>query len=273
MNTAKMNVSQIADLLGQDQLPQQIIQDLQTDNRPSVQKLLARWIVRECRRRQESERLKELYLYEKIYYNRGYQLVAGIDEAGRGPLAGPVVVAAVILPPFAEIRGLNDSKQLSALQREKLYSVIHTTALAIHWQAIPVEVIDQINIYQATVSGMYQATACLQPAAEAVLIDAVKLPNLAVPWEAIIGGDALSASIAAASVIAKVERDRIMAELSTQYPLYGFEKHKGYATKEHLAALQKFGPCPAHRRSFEPVKSGGGGLFGPEANFNWRDTI
>ncbi|KYZ77318.1 ribonuclease HII [Anaerosporomusa subterranea] len=267
MKTEPMKVSQIASLLQhQQELPLQVVESLRTDPRPTVKRLFEKWITRGQRHEQEIRRVRELYLYESVYYNQCQPLVAGIDEAGRGPLAGPVVVAAVILPKFVFLPGLNDSKQVSAAQREKLYYTIKETALAINWQSISVDLIDEINIYQATVRGMYQAAAALQPAAQAVLIDAVKLPELTIPWQAIIGGDALSASIAAASVIAKVERDRIMLGLNQQYPGYGFDKHKGYGTKEHLDALRRLGPSPVHRRSFEPVKSGGG-LFGFEAGY------
>lgn len=267
MKTETMNVSQITSLLQQQQeLPLPVVESLRTDSRPTVRRLFEKWLTREQHREQEIRRVRELYLYESAYYDQCQPLVAGIDEAGRGPLAGPVVVAAVILPKYTYLPSLNDSKQLSAAQREKLYCTIKETALAINWQSISIDLIDKINIYQATVYGMYQAIAALQPAAQAVLIDAVKLPKLSVPWQAIIGGDALSASIAAASVIAKVERDRIMIKLNQQYPGYGFDKHKGYGTKEHLEALRRLGPSPVHRRSFEPVKSGGG-LFGFEGGY------
>ena len=261
MNITNMKINQIAEILQQQDLPVQVLESLRTDLRPSVQRLFNKWTMRQVHQAEEVCRLRELYRYEAHFYDMGCDRVAGIDEAGRGPLAGPVVVAAVILPAFAHLPGLNDSKKLSAAQREKLYRSIHETAFAISWHAISVESIDEINIYQATVEGMYQAAETLYPAAHAVLIDAVKLPKLPMPWQAIIGGDAVSASIAAASVIAKVERDRIMCELHESFPVYGFDKHKGYGTKEHLKALQDFGPCQAHRRSFEPVKSGGG-LFG-----------
>lgn len=261
MNITTMKIAQIAEIMQQQDLSTQIIEALRSDPRPSVQRLFNKWTAYRVHQEEEVRRLQELYRYESNFYDLGCKRVAGIDEAGRGPLAGPVVVAAVILPPFAYLPGLDDSKKLSAIQREKLYRTIHETALAISWQAIPVERIDEINIYQATVQGMYQAVETLSPTAQAILIDAVKLPNLSMPWQAIIGGDALSASIAAASVIAKVERDRIMCELNVAYPGYGFDKHKGYGTKEHLSALRSIGPCEAHRRSFEPVKSGGG-LFG-----------
>ncbi|MDU4959931.1 MAG: ribonuclease HII [Sporomusaceae bacterium] len=267
MNITDLKITEISALLRQRELPQQLIDSLSGDRRSTVRRLLDAWLRQRQRRQQEDQRLQALYRYEASYYQQKLNLVAGVDEAGRGPLAGPVVVAAVILPENAYLPGLNDSKQLSAAQREVLYDRVRQTALAVCWQAVDVDIIDTINIYQATVKGMYQAVAGLEPGPQAVLIDAVKLQGLTVPWQAIVGGDALSASIAAASVIAKVERDRIMTELGSRYPGYGFEKHKGYATKEHLAALQDLGPSPAHRRSFEPVKSGGG-LFGFENNYS-----
>lgn len=257
MNISQMKINQISELLRQPELPLHIIEALTNDLRPTVNRLFQAWINRKQRYAAEQQRLKVLYQYESSYYQRGYNFVAGIDEAGRGPLAGPVVVAAVILPKNADLPGLNDSKRLSARQREQLYNAIHKVALSIAWCPVSAATIDHINIYQATVTGMYQTVKLLEPSAEAVLIDAVKLPDLSCPWQAIINGDALSASIAAASVIAKVERDRIMTMLDSKYPGYGFAKHKGYGTKDHMQALRQLGPCPEHRQSFEPMKSGG----------------
>ncbi|KGI78365.1 ribonuclease HII [Oleiagrimonas soli] len=181
--------------------------------------------------------------------------IAGIDEAGRGPLAGPVVVAAVILDPARAIRGLDDSKQLSEARRETLYARIVERALA--WRIVFVECaqIDRINIYQATLHGMREAARGLDPAAEYLLVDGNKLPdNLPCEAQAVIGGDALEPSIGAASILAKVARDRHMQALDARYPGYGFARHKGYGVPEHLQALQRLGPCPEHRRSFAPVR-------------------
>lgn len=180
---------------------------------------------------------------------------AGVDEAGRGPLAGPLAVAAVILDPAQPIAGLNDSKKLSAARREALYPQIIERALA--WCVIVIEPdeIDRLNIFQATMSGMSRAVAGLAPAAQQALIDGNKLPkDLPCPGRAIVGGDALEPAISAASILAKVSRDRLMIALETVHPGYGFAVHKGYPTPAHLAALQQLGPCSQHRRSFAPVR-------------------
>ena len=179
---------------------------------------------------------------------------AGVDEAGRGPLAGPVVVAAVILDPKRRIPGLADSKVLSAGRREELETAILAKALAHAVVAIDVDVIDRINIFWATMEGMRRALAALHVAPELALIDGNRLPpNLRCPARAIVDGDAKVKAIGAASILAKVHRDRIMCALDAQHPGYGFATHKGYATPEHLAALNTHGPCAVHRRSFAPV--------------------
>ncbi len=184
----------------------------------------------------------------------GHRLVAGIDEAGRGPLAGPVVAAAVILPDDFAHDTLNDSKQLPEPKRESLYAEI-TGNDDIIWASAAVEPaeIDRINILQATYLAMRTSLAALSIAADAALIDGKPVPNFPIPHRGIVKGDSLSLSIAAASIIAKVERDRLMRDFARQWPDYGFDRHKGYGTKQHLAALQKHGPCPIHRRSFAPV--------------------
>ena len=180
--------------------------------------------------------------------------VAGIDEAGRGPLAGPVVCAAVILDPKKTIRGLADSKVLSELARERLFPFIQQHALAWHVVFIEADVIDQINIFQATMLGMRRALCGLPIAAEHALIDGNKIPvDLPCSADAIVGGDAREPAIMAASILAKVSRDRHMLELHARYPDYRFDRHKGYPTPAHLATLEQFGPCPEHRRSFAPV--------------------
>ncbi|HEY9132764.1 MAG TPA: ribonuclease HII [Dyella sp.] len=182
-------------------------------------------------------------------------LVAGVDEAGRGPLAGPVVVAAVILDGSRPIRGLNDSKQLNEARRETLYARIVERALA--WSVIFVEreEIDRINIFQATMQGMTRALLGLHATPGYALIDGNRLPKqLPCPARAIVGGDASEPAICAASIIAKVSRDRHMVELDARYPGYGFARHKGYSVPEHFEALNRLGPCEAHRRSFAPVR-------------------
>ena len=256
----RMTVAEVASLLNAADVAPELLASLEGDRRAAVAQLLTRWRRRQAAAVAEAERLEHLFRYEGDYYRQGRRLVAGVDEAGRGPLAGPVVVGAVILPPDCRLKGLDDSKKLTPDQREELYAVIKATAVAVSHAVIGVDDIDAINIYQATVRGMYAAVAGLAPAPEAVLVDAVPLRALAVPHQAIIGGDALSASIAAASIIAKVERDRLMCDFDAEYPGYGFSRHKGYATPEHLAALRKLGPCAIHRQSFAPVR-GEGSLF------------
>ncbi len=255
MDTAQMTVAQITSLLSQHNISLHIINTLKNDARLSVKRLVDRWEVRQKKEQQEKERIYALYKYERQLQSQGYGLVAGIDEAGRGPLAGPVVVAAVILPPDCYLPGLNDSKKLTATQREKLYQEIIQAAVSVTRCVVNVETIDDINIYQATVEGMYKVSEGLSPSPQAILIDAVPLPKLTIPSRSIISGDQVSASIAAASIIAKVERDQIMAELNCQYPMYGFGRNKGYGTEEHMNALKKYGPCNYHRRSFEPVRA------------------
>ena len=181
--------------------------------------------------------------------------IAGVDEAGRGPLAGPLVVAAVILNPAREIPGLGDSKALSARRRDVLFDEIRARALAFRIEIVTVERIDEINIFQATLAGMRDALRGLPMAPELARIDGNRLPpDLPCPAEAWVGGDARDPAIGAASILAKVTRDRLMLELHQRWPHYGFARHKGYGTREHLEALRQHGPCPEHRRSFAPVK-------------------
>ena len=192
--------------------------------------------------------------FEREAQLRGFRFVAGLDEVGRGALAGPVVAAAVILDPAKHIpQGLNDSKQLSLKERERIAAEVHDAALAFSIGAIEADEIDRINILQATKRAMLNALGALQPAADYLLIDALKLHESPLPQKSIIRGDAVSASIAAASVVAKVYRDRLMRDCETSYPGYGFARHVGYGTRIHLAALRTLGACPIHRRSFRPV--------------------
>jgi ribonuclease HII len=180
-------------------------------------------------------------------------LIAGVDEAGRGPLAGPVVAAAVILDPVRRVRGLRDSKELSAAQRDRLAVQIRMHAVAWAVAASDVGEIDTLNILQATLLAMRRAVEQLGTRPEVVWIDGLHCPPLDCPARAIVGGDRAVAAIAAASILAKTTRDALLVELDRQYPLYGFARHKGYGTPEHLEALAAHGPCPAHRRSFGPV--------------------
>lgn len=208
----------------------------------------------------EVARFNKMCEYERNAYKEGCRLIAGIDEAGRGPLAGPVVAAAVILPEGIFIEGLNDSKQLSPSQRDKLYDIVTENAVAYGIGIVDEKCIDEINILNATKKAMEMAVAGLKPQPDLLLLDAVKLDKLALKQLSIIKGDTLSISIAAASIVAKVTRDRMIENMDTIYPQYGFSKHKGYGTKEHIDAIKKFGICPIHRLSFTKKFTSGGHL-------------
>ena len=202
-------------------------------------------------REEERERLIELSKFEKEAYEKGYKCIAGIDEVGRGPLAGPVVAAAVILPKDALIEGVNDSKKLSEKKREKLYDDIINNALAWGVGIVDHTVIDEINILNATRKAMKLAIEDLKVKPDFILIDAEKKVDTdGIPYLPIIKGDALSISIGAASIIAKVTRDRMMREYDEIYPQYGFSGHKGYGTAKHIAAIKEYGPCILHRKTF-----------------------
>jgi ribonuclease HII len=191
---------------------------------------------------------------ERALRARGIFLVAGVDEAGRGPLAGPVVAAAVILPDDCAIEGLNDSKKLTAKKREHFHAML-TVRADIHWGIGQADVaeIDRLNILRATHLAMARAVAALPRKPDHALVDGLPVRGLPIPHTALVAGDTLSLSIAAASIIAKVTRDRLMIALDAEYPQYGFARHKGYGVREHLEALRSHGPSPVHRRSFQPV--------------------
>lgn len=204
----------------------------------------------------EKRRLLKMTSYEREALGLGYSMIAGIDEAGRGPLAGPVVAAAAIIKPGHLIPYVDDSKKLLAPLRERLFDQI-TADPDIEYAVgiVDHEEIDRINIYQATKQAMNKAFFGLKNKPDFLLIDAMKLESIDIPQKNIIRGDSLSHTIAVASIIAKVTRDKIMVHFDEQYPNYGFASHKGYTTKRHLEALEKYGPCPIHRRSFAPVKN------------------
>lgn len=206
--------------------------------------------------KEELERLKLLKQAEESAMLNGYKTVAGVDEAGRGPLAGPVVCAACIIPPEVFIVGVNDSKQLTPKQRSIIFEELTSHPDITYGVGIvAVEVIDTINILQATIQGMLKAVDALKIVPDFLLVDGLKLPHPKISSQKMIRGDANSFAIAAASIIAKETRDRIMIEYHEEWPHYGFAQHKGYGTAFHCEALQKFGPCSIHRKSFEPVKS------------------
>jgi len=191
--------------------------------------------------------------HERKLWRTGSETVAGVDEAGVGPMAGPVVAAAVVFPPETFIKGVHDSKQLLAEQREELHTKIRARALTFGIGVAEVEEIDRLNIYWATMRAIERALAALKRAPDHVLIDGRKVPGLAIPQTHIVGGDRKSFCIAAASILAKVTRDRIMTAYDDQYPGYGFAQHKGYCTEDHFQLLEQLGPSPIHRRSFSPV--------------------
>ncbi len=202
----------------------------------------------------ETKRIREKTFpddaYESKYRAEGYTLICGVDEAGRGPLAGPVAAAAVILPAGLVIEGLNDSKKLSEKKREALFDIICEKAVSYGIALASAQEIDEMNILNAAMLAMRRAVEQLQPAAELALVDGNTARNFPIPAIPIVKGDARSVSIAAASVLAKVTRDRILVTLDAEYPMYGFAQHKGYPTKAHMDAVRQYGPCPYHRKSF-----------------------
>ncbi len=187
------------------------------------------------------------------YWTKGVGFLCGIDEVGRGPLAGPVVAASVILPEGCRIEGIKDSKKLSPKRREELFDKIRNNAIAVGLGIVEPILIDRINILQATYEAMRRAILSMRVFPEYVIVDGKPIPNLPLPQEGIVKGDSLSISIGAASIVAKVVRDRIMEMYDLIFPQYGFARNKGYGTKEHIEALFRYGPCPIHRRSFRPV--------------------
>lgn len=219
-----------------------------SDSRKGVQDLIAKTVKERERLQIELERLEGMKQFEKKYAD--YTAICGIDEAGRGPLAGPVVAGAVILPKDCSILYLNDSKQVSASRREELFNEIQEKAVACAVGIVSPQRIDEINILQATYEAMHQAVEGLKVVPDLLLVDAVTIPAMPMKQVGIVKGDAKSVSIAAASILAKVTRDRMMVEYDSLYPGYGFAKHKGYGSKMHIEAIQEYGPCPIHRRTF-----------------------
>lgn len=240
-------------LLGVDRLDHPLFLDLQKDSRQGVQKLLQQRRKQLEAERVEQERLEALMSLEKDLYSQGVEWIAGVDEVGRGPLAGPVLAAAVILPQTSRIRGINDSKKLSKKKLLEIYDTIKEEAVAIGIGQIEAETIDQVNIYQATKIAMKEAIQNLGLVPDHLLIDAMEL-DIPIEQTSLIKGDARSQSIAAASIIAKVERDRLMEAYDQEFPGYDFANNVGYGTPSHLAGLRQLGPSPIHRKTFAPVK-------------------
>ena len=241
-------------LAGIQRLDDPLLTELEQDSRSGVIQAIAKRKKEIQKRLDEDERLEGMLAYEKELYTQGIQLIAGVDEVGRGPLAGPVVAAAVILPKACKIPGLNDSKKIPKSKHKEIYEAVLQNAVAIGIGIKDNQVIDQVNIYEATKLAMMEAIGRLDPQPQHLLIDAMKL-DLPISQTSIIKGDANSLSIAAASIVAKVTRDQMMEEFDCEYPGYDFTQNAGYGTANHLAGLHKLGVTPIHRRSFEPVKS------------------
>ena len=251
MATIKEIKEQLANIL---RLDDPLLAELEQDSRSGVIQAIAKRKREIQKRLDEDERLEGMLAYEKECYARGMELIAGVDEVGRGPLAGPVVAAAVILPKACKIPGLNDSKKIPKSKHKEIYEAVLQNAIAIGIGVKDNQVIDQVNIYEATKLAMMEAIGQLEPQPQHLLIDAMKL-DLPISQTSIIKGDANSLSIAAASIVAKVTRDQMMEEFDKEYPGYDFAKNAGYGTAKHLAGLVQLGVTPIHRRSFEPVKS------------------
>ena len=237
-----------------DELDHPLFEELILDGRAGVQAAISKRKRELQKQVDEDLRLEKMLAYEKELYTQGIQLIAGVDEVGRGPLAGPVVAAAVILPENCKIPGLNDSKKIPKSKHKEIYEAVLQNAIAIGIGVKDNQVIDQVNIYEATKLAMLEAIQELDPRPQHLLIDAMRL-DLPIPQTSIIKGDANSLSIAAASIVAKVTRDQMMEEFDCEYPGYDFTQNAGYGTANHLAGLDQLGVTPIHRRSFEPVKS------------------
>ena len=237
-----------------DELDQPLFEELIRDGRAGVQAAISKRKRELQKQVDEDLRLEKMLAYEKELYAQGIDLIAGVDEVGRGPLAGPVVAAAVILPKACKIPGLNDSKKIPKSKHKEIYEAVLQNAISIGIGVKDNQVIDQVNIYEATKLAMMEAIGQLEPQPQHLLIDAMKL-DLPIPQTSIIKGDANSLSIAAASIVAKVTRDQMMEEFDREYPGYDFAQNAGYGTAKHLAGLDKLGVTPIHRRSFEPIKS------------------
>lgn len=249
-----MTISEIREiLLGSPS--EEFLAELEQDGRVAVKKLLQAYHKRVEKAAIERERFHKMLSYERQYYAEGAKLIAGVDEAGRGPLAGPLVIAAVVMSEEFFISGLNDSKQISASKRDKLYDEILQKALSVSVNVVSISNIDELNIYRATQQGMAEVLLHLDKQPDVALIDAMPVEAGDIKTVSLVHGDALSASIAAASIIAKVTRDRIMEKLDTLYPAYKFANNKGYGSKEHMQAIDMEGVTEWHRRSYEPVKS------------------
>ena len=242
-----MKINEVKEILASNPTKEDL-ETLKNDERIGVKKLIESYYKKIEKEKKEKERFSIMQSYERNFYEQGKTFVAGVDEAGRGPLAGPLVVAAVILPQDIFIDGLNDSKQLSEKKREKIYVEILEKAIAVSVNIVSISNIDKYNIYQATKNGMLEVLQDLKIKPEAALLDAMPLKISGIETISLIHGDALSISIAAASIIAKVTRDKLMYDLHEEYPEYGFKNNKGYGSKEHMEAIKTNGATKWHRR-------------------------
>lgn len=250
----KKSIAVIKQLFVDGEVDHEMIENLKSDERKGVQSLIIKYEKEKLKQQKLVAEFSEMMRYENAAKEKGYQWIAGIDEAGRGPLAGPVVAAAVILPEDFILLGLNDSKQITEEQRNNFFDIIKEQAISYSIGIVSNEQIDTLNILEATKQAMYQTINELEQKPDHVLIDAVSLPKLPYSNEAIIKGDARSISIAAASIIAKVTRDRLMKEIHKKFPMYDFITNKGYGTKKHMDSLKAYGATPYHRKSFAPVQ-------------------
>ncbi|MBM7659381.1 ribonuclease HII [Bacillus mesophilus] len=246
-------INEITSILNNRTIDQKLLKELKKDSRKGVIKLIDQYEKEQQEFLLQKKHWKQMTTYEKELHGLGYSLVAGVDEVGRGPLAGPVVASAVILPRQVELLGINDSKQLTDAKKEYYFQLIQDVAISIGIGFIHAQKIDEVNIYEATKLAMKEAITQLKPMPDFLLIDAMKL-ELDIKQKSIIKGDQNSASIAASSIIAKVTRDNYMKKLAEEYPQYGFQNHMGYGTKQHLEAISLNGIISEHRRSFAPIK-------------------
>lgn len=251
----KYTVDEIKKILQQDVVEETFIDQLKQDERTSVQKLVKQYENKIQKEYDEFQKFITMSIYENELRYSGVELIAGVDEVGRGPLAGPVIAAAVILPADCWLFGIDDSKKLSEAKRLYFYEQIKKHAISIGVGICTSEEIDRYNIYEATKIAMERAIAKLNSKPQHLLLDAMQLPRVEIPQTPIIKGDSKSISIAAASIIAKVTRDAYMKKLGSKHPEYGFERHVGYGTKEHLQAIENHGIISEHRKSFEPIRS------------------
>jgi len=248
------SISTLKELFKAKELTESHIKELRTDSRKGVEQLLRSYDKKQEEKKELEKKFEDMWTFEKELHKKQYKFIAGTDEAGRGPLAGPVVAASVILPKDFNVIGITDSKQLTEKDRNYFFEKIKEKAIDYSIYSIDHQEIDRINILEATKKAMEKSLLDLKRFPDYALIDAVNIQGTPFPVKSIIKGDDLSISIAAASILAKVTRDQVMEQIAKEYPEYGFDKHKGYGTKEHIEILQKLGPTPYHRYSFTPIK-------------------